>query len=1512
MKLYVKKYPQEGNLAHEYNPLLNILKPDGSIDNFNTDELKLDLNNPLNIECQPSYDGTVNLIINDDKNPPRIINTRFSKLEDNRYKIINRNQVQQTNLYEVGKIDRQTRLFRNINYIPKMDLVKIGYYGQLKGGNYTFYIKFADNDYNKTDVVGESGIVSIFKGTWSDSTSVSGTLLDERTDKSITLNISNIDQSFASIYIYYVRQYSDINGISMEETCMLQEPYPIKNKSELITINGYENIEKVDIEELNIKYNLVTNVKTQAQVQNMLFFGNVQGINLDLKTLQNMSYFVQVQLCQQEESLGWVDENYKQKDTDNISQIEYYNPSYIYYNLGYWPDEFYRLGIVYIMNDDSLSPVFNLRGCQFDKIDDKNFEYKKDNEGNICIKVGANAYKETIKDETEDETYKYSKDELNKYKDQIDVYKYETLVPIYNTEGSAISGEFEPSGKYEMNWIPKEDFLQNSKWLDNTLGVFKNPETKSNPIIDYTNKKICPWYYKFSISQYIIEDLKNMNVKGFFIVRQKRIPTTLCQGITCQIDRTSYIPMLSDIETDRETYFTESFLDNSRILSQYFQDHKVTTKYKQSSGIYSLDPIIIPSLQNTFNGSEFIFKYNVNNDKNKLGNKDRHFYLNSNNDNKNDKIISKSNCVFVNEDVPIKFMDSYGFSTRAGSQEDVKQFSFFSEKNYSGNNRNLLRGIWSSYLGTNTVLPSNTIVDIKVGNYSELFLKEYFEIRGKDNSEFFAISERFAIDDYITSEQNKSTKTYELTYKDSEFNVYRGDCYVTNVTMRLNRNFIDSEVPINDVIIDSNTWQKNYKGYMGETTSEDWLNVNKADLNTVPLGMWLTYKCLSNYNLNLRSEDRQNVDEMALMGNPRTFYPLNDISTAISYKIPESKLQNSGYNSTVGRKRNFSVPNVPYINDLFDNRIMFSNVQVDDDFRNAYRIFQGLSYQDIDRQYGAIVKLIPWGVNLLCVFEHGVGIIPINEKALMQTTTGQSIHLYGKDVIQKQISLLSADFGSIWQESIIRTPLGVYGVDTYAKKIWRYTDSKGFETISDMKIQRFLNDHIQLEELDKYPIIGLRNVKSHYNNYKGDVMFTFYNFTQNEEWNFCFNERMDKWITQYSWTPLYSENINNIFYSLDKKRVEPLSYIYDNRHARIGINTSKNQISSDDKTFTSDISIKGYSLTNNFKIKIDSIQTSFMDINEKEHSICCNWNIKENLPIYIENNSPNEDSPNYTNTLYINTRWVSKIFQLYVRKTLKVETQYTRPLYYLINVITTPIIIDDKGNEIEIKSFKDTISIIVDPKDELEEKLYDKLLVNGFYVHGRTGIFDEISYNDPEDKNRIFPTKWYDKQEPFEFEFVVNGDEVGMHKIFDDLVIISNNVEPESFEFSIIGDVYSDMYRFKTKAEVYKDQTNNSPNKFFENVEVEWDPILNHYVLVINQQARNFNNYGRRLGNITYKEDSWYTNIEPIKFNEPYRGGTKPSETRIRDKYMKIRVRYKGDKLVIITALKTLYRLSFS
>ena len=121
---------------------------------------------------------------------------------------------------------------------------------------------------------------------------------------------------------------------------------------------------------------------------------------------------------------------------------------------------------------------------------------------------------------------------------------------------------------------------------------------------------------------------------------------------------------------------------------------------------------------------------------------------------------------------------------------------------------------------------------------------------------------------------------------------------------------------------------------------------------------------------------------------------------------------------------------MPYINSNFDNRIAFSNIASTSRFANGYRVFSGLSYQDIERTYGAIVKLIPYGANLFCVFEHGCGIVPVNEKALMATTTGQSIHMYGTGVLQEQITVVSPDYGSTWEESIIVTPSGIYGIDT--------------------------------------------------------------------------------------------------------------------------------------------------------------------------------------------------------------------------------------------------------------------------------------------------------------------------------------------------------------------------------------------------------------------------------------------------------------------------------------------------
>jgi hypothetical protein len=113
-------------------------------------------------------------------------------------------------------------------------------------------------------------------------------------------------------------------------------------------------------------------------------------------------------------------------------------------------------------------------------------------------------------------------------------------------------------------------------------------------------------------------------------------------------------------------------------------------------------------------------------------------------------------------------------------------------------------------------------------------------------------------------------------------------------------------------------------------------------------------------------------------------------------------------------------------------------------------------------------------------------------------------------VLPENPNMISDTFGSQWRESVIKTPSAVYGVDTVGKKIWK-TNGSEFEVISDFKIQEFLNNNISLTERELTPIIGVRNVKTHYNAFKGDVMFTFYdNLYGFEErvWNICYNEKL--------------------------------------------------------------------------------------------------------------------------------------------------------------------------------------------------------------------------------------------------------------------------------------------------------------------------------------------------------------------------------------------------------------------
>ena len=224
------------------------------------------------------------------------------------------------------------------------------------------------------------------------------------------------------------------------------------------------------------------------------------------------------------------------------------------------------------------------------------------------------------------------------------------------------------------------------------------------------------------------------------------------------------------------------------------------------------------------------------------------------------------------------------------------------------------------------------------------------------------------------------------------------------------------------------------------------------------------------------------------------------------------------------------------------------------------------------------------------------------------------------------------------------------------------------------------------------------------------------------------------------------------------------------------------------------------------------------------------------------------------------------------------------------------------------------------------------------------------------DCNTSDVTKWFNTQHYFEFEFVVS-DPIGVHKVIDNLQIISNNVQPEQLTFEILGDAYmfnkekivhlgraDEVFESRIQSNLLNKTNKNIPKKiavytekydlsnWFRNIskvkhfdETIWNGVdtvtttmikdkrTKQYVIAIPQECRNIETWGRRLGNIYYKEDSWYTTVEPLiydaRLNDPKSdlsgNTTKWSSTRIRDKWCKIKVRYSGEDLAIITALIT-------
>ena len=1595
----------------------------GSLIDLETDKLNFDLEHPVDIQVQPSYDGSVNLILNDDKNIPRLINSRFSAREKNTYEIVDRIGENDTNIYNSNTFEKDTSLYFQYEYNPV-----IKYMGYIKGtlpvGQYCFYFTYCDADDNESDYIAESGLIPVFIGTDKDPYSMDGGIKNQLTNKGIKLKLSNMDKSYNYLKVYYVRYFADYQQNRVFECKKLYKRFPINSDTLYLQITGYEEVEDLDPNILNISRFNPKSILAQAQCKNMLFFGNIVKNSDNYRELTDCALRI-IPEIQVNNNFKTVDNQYDPLDAG----AGYYSSTNMYNNVGYFSQEYYRFGVVFIYQNGTLSNVYNTLG----------YDLNPNSPKPHCTK------------------------------------------PIFSEEESPILIR-------QYIQIDDEGWINDSKYTEgtnkNARGVcrFDYNVTDDNTILGI----------KFNIPQEVMNFLKeDLGIRGMFFVRQKCVPNILAQCYLMPMDDQMEGPV---IETGGK-YYTETFVTQGKdkssgcLVTNNYEDRLYEYKYtgegssENSISVNAYAAICPDFLLNQpyynqiFNGSKFrlqqLTQSPTSNNSNSLLQKEERFYkeggtgtdIKYNSSNSSYKQVTITS---VTDDVPTVAIKNKVYRLEMGETEEAFRFVYAEVDNGTvnvgnedydsvNNATNIVRGKFSPYLAIYSNQKLDTSQLYNIFQDASVNVTQEYQNRMDSSEPFYAISDRYNFDGLANS-----NLVYEGTDAETvavrTLVCWRGDCFINTFTYRLNRNFNDPSLPNNDKIIDKNTWKDNYDA----SDSTKWLDISRSDLNAVQMGSWITIKVRSAMNYALRSQDHSYVSEEALMGQPRSFYPRNLVMWRGENKMPDSYLYNDAYRASLGYKCYFAMIDVNYIKDTFSNRIQYSAISIQDSFKNNYRYSLSTYFRDYSQEYGSIQKLVGFEGYLLVVFEHAIGIAVVNERVLAGTGDGEPVFINTQNVLPEELTIITDTYGSQWPESVVKSEAGyVYGVDTIAKKIWRVKGQQ-IEILSDFKVNKFLIDNISLGERELYPIIGLKNVKTHYNNNKKDIMFTFYDDVYKDEekvWNLCFNELLDKFITFYSWLPSYSENIDTQFFTFDRRTSKWLTLlnkcnynIPENDGILVDIpvlNTYNSQATLYYRN--PDITRRSYKTV----LNPDGTTYNKVIVNVKEDNNPLDNGIVEGVSYRIEKDHWGNWKQVTLNGNKI--KFKSNIFT----KSNPVRTLLITPIVPCKDGITGIETVTEFPTETVAFTLK---SIVNNPALAQDEKLLPSLTTD-FYLHGQSGIFN-ISEN-------IYPTYWYGEFHPFEFEFVVN-DKIGQQKIFNDLVIISNKAEPESFHFEIEGDnyefsedkrtmyfrqeatknlyqnlgsdilynrKYTDVIAIKRSLEQYyrgtgtqtpsglaKQTTYDYSGKpvdkvypventglvrqvkstifplYYERVdtyneiydlytqmtgtnydfknlsgsEIKWNVDLNQFNIVTHIKNSPIDLYGRLRGNSRYKEGKWSVQIPSITFMQKNEGEndwvlaskdlkedgplhnsgikippivvnssniptdlptgdvsqdklpniyqnvynwpstvdtnkwTSRKEARIRDKWIKVRIRYSGKNLAIIHSIATLYNISYS
>lgn len=749
-----KEQSRQGDMLNKYAPFNNLIpEDDNKSQEFTTNKLSIDKNHPVEIEVVPEYDGSVNLILNDDEHSPRLINSRFSIGENNTFSIPDRRGFNDTSFYHEDNLESDTQLYRAAKKIPKLDFNGLEQNGRLLCGSYTFYFTLADDDDNETDFVAESGVVMVHMGDINSPRTIRMGMQDERTDKSISFTLSNIDITFKYVRVYYARTTSSDAQADIHSYFKIIDKYDVSRKNDcVINIYGNEQKKAITPTDLFPLYNLYSAAKTHAVLNNRLFLGNVYKEKLDKEEWEDLSrHFVPKFVLG--DSIGSLGYNYTSKEYDDDTRAGYYNAKNIYYRTGYWPEEYYRFGVVYIMNDGSCSQVYDILGVN-----------------QYILEEGVDP----------DETIVFDQDGY--YKDYINKFGISRAPKV--AQEKMLSQNGRPLA-VEITYNNSND-IHHELLKRNCIGYFfvrqqRQPITVAQGVVigktthDFGDWPVIKNYNgNYFAESFLSEDLDDRDPDNNGCKRVMR------QSYVKLDDRNVETKALIVPEANlREPVYNDLFckrdfnLVNTCHISQFNQINTnkliMPLRYDKCDELKNIKSTLVsvnPGIKLTTNGEDYFSS-------------------------------------MAGLDIDVTEFKSVLHDWKHEGQF-VKQgigsaFQSYDQSNnivYSLSQDRLIRGYSGGYTGISTgKFNYGDIVSIKDSKFEETIegykLKE--QLLKNDTSGYYAVSERYSL-----SELNNIHRCY------------RGDCFICNYTQRMMRNFVDPDLPLSNRILDGDAWDKNF------------------------------------------------------------------------------------------------------------------------------------------------------------------------------------------------------------------------------------------------------------------------------------------------------------------------------------------------------------------------------------------------------------------------------------------------------------------------------------------------------------------------------------------------------------------------------------------------------------------------------------------------------------------------------------------------------------------------------